>query len=423
MFSTEFQDFIHTHQHADVLKLALQASLYPNIEMKLALQQIQGRQKAKTKLPFLYLNPQIIYPTALSVEQCSSEMAAKQKAVCLEKIVAQKKTLVDLTGGFGVDTYFFSQLFEQVSYVEQQTDLATIAKHNFEQLGAKNIACYAQNSIDFLQNMPDCVDAIYLDPARRDKNKNKVVSLADCEPDMLQILPLLFAKTTTILLKTSPMLDIKQTITQLACVSKVIVIAIENECKEVLYVLEKNTENRQNSSNLANYPLTMPIFETYNIAENKPIQEFSFDANLENTIQVSYSKPLQYIYEPNVAILKSGAFKSIATAFDLQKLHANTHLYTSTKQIPNFVGRSFEILAICKVDKKQIAQELSKYLPNTQASLQANITTRNFPLTVEEFRKKTGIKDGGNLYIFAVTDIENNKIVLISKKISTNFFK
>ena len=442
MFSKDFQNFVKEHAQADVLKLALQAHLYPKIAIKLAIQQIQGRQKAKTKLPFLYANDSIAYPISLSVEQCSSEMAANFKANLLKKLLQldTKKednitnsatnhtinnknltTLIDLTGGFGVDCYFFSQFFDKVIHIEQQSELSEIAAYNFTVLQATNISCYSENGLNFLQTYSEPITCLYIDPARRDKNRQKVVSLEDCEPNLIEILPLLWQKTTAILLKTSPMLDITKAISQLStlqpnCVRDVIIVAVENECKEVLYYL-----TNQNSAE-TNQQIN---FNTFNLHPNKINQEFLFSATDEQNVSVSYQKPLQYLYEPNAAVLKSGAFKTVAHHFGLHKLHKNTHLYTSDNLVSNFVGRTFAILQVCKFDKKEILQHLANLqinkeanqMGNQQKSPQANISVRNFPLSVEEFRKKTGIKDGGEIYIFAATDLDNHKIVIITKAV------
>ncbi len=446
MFSLDFQNFVKEHAQADVLKLALQAHLYPKIAIKLAIQQIQGRQKAKTKLPFLYACDNIVYPIPLSVEQCSSEMAANFKANLLKKLLqldtkreenitnnttisnTNRTTLIDLTGGFGIDSYFFSKVFEKVIHIEQQQELSEIAAHNFRALQATNISCYCENGLEFLQTYSESITCLYIDPARRDKNSQKVVSLEDCEPNLVEILPFLWQKTTAILLKTSPMLDLKKAILQLTtlqpnCVRDVVIVAVENECKEVLYYLTNPSISNQNIANQNITEINKQInFHTFNLHTNKAHQEFSFSETDEQNVTISYQKPLQYLYEPNAAVLKSGAFKTVAHHFGLYKLHSNTHLYTSDNLVSDFVGRTFAILQVCKFDKKEILQHLANLQTNQKLNqqnshLQANISVRNFPLSVEEFRKKTGIKDGGEIYIFAATDMANHKIVIISKAI------
>lgn len=396
----DFHTFIAQYAQANTAELALKAHLFPQIDIKKAIVQIQGRQKAKHKLPTWVANPSLIFPAALSVEQSSSEITAKFKAAWLAEQLKKQghfcTQLADFTGGFGVDSFYFSQEFEKVVYTEQKAELAQIVAHNFKVLGANHIACVAKEmTIENLQSYENqAFNCIYLDPARRDKRQQKVFSLQDCEPNILALLPHLWAKTRFVLLKTSPMLDLKKAVKELACVQQILVLAVDNECKEVLYLLE--------NKELTNY---IPI-HTINITSNRGVQKFTFTEETEQETVANFALPQQYLYEPNVAILKSGAFKSIAHHFSLHKLHTHTHLYTSTDLVADFAGRIFKILHVCKFDKKEILA----YLPVNQA----NIAVRNFPFTVEEIRKKTGIKDGGQYYIFAVTDCENRKIVLIT---------
>ncbi|MCU0390402.1 MAG: class I SAM-dependent methyltransferase [Thermoflexibacter sp.] len=385
------QDFIIKNENADVRLLALKGHLFPNLPLSLVIQQIAGRQKAKNKLPFLYHHHNIIYPPLLSLEQCSSEQTAQFKANLLEG-----KTLVDLTGGLGVDTYFFSKYFGKVDYIEQNADLAAVAKHNLNELGVRNIQFHAMHAEEFLKNLKTKIDCIYLDPARRNEANRKLVLLEDCEPNLLQLLPILLEKAHQVLVKTSPMLDIDLAMKSLGQnLQKVIVLAVDNECKEVLYLLGSKSATSD--------------IETINIDKENRQQLFSFTKESESTASISYALPQQYLYEPNAAILKAGGFKSIASVFQINKLHLHSHLYTSTHLVPHFVGRSFVITAISKLDKK----ELKKYLPDNKA----NIAVRNFPISVEEIRKQTGIKEGGDIYLFATKDIKEKKIVLICHKI------
>jgi precorrin-6B methylase 2 len=400
--NAETQLFAYQNTHLDTLQLALQAHLYPHIDIKSAIQQIKGLQKAKQKLPQWFDNQSVIYPQTLSIEQCSSELAAQCKIDFLQTLTPKAPQIIDMTGGFGVDTFFFSKIFEKVIYLEQQHELFTVTSHNFSVLGAKNIASYNQNSVEFLKNIAANNNYIYIDPARRSENNQKLVSLADCAPNVLEIMPLLRAKSQKILIKTSPILDISKAIQQFknlqVNLTHVIVVAVDNECKEVLYCIDNQGDINNN---------TDIHFQTFNLSYKKTTQIFNFYAPEEDDAVVQYHQPLKYLYEPNVAVLKSGAFKQVANHFNLYKLHSNSHLYTSEELIKEFTGRIFEVITICKFDKKEIA----KHIPN----LKANVTIRNFPLTVEEFRKKTGLKDGGELYLFVTTDLQNNKIVIITK--------
>lgn len=393
LLQPHIQEFIRKNENADVRQLALKGNLYPYIPLALVIQQIAGRQKAKTKLPSFYQTAHIVYPALLSLEQCSSEQTALFKANLLKG-----KHLVDLTGGFGIDTYFLSKSFEKVDYVEQNEILANIVQHNFNILKADNVRVHISQAETFLQNLSTKVDYIYLDPARRDNANRKVFLLEDCEPNLPKLLEVLLDKAQGILVKTSPMLDIDLAVKSLqGKVQKIIVLAVENECKEVLYFLGKSNEKL--------------CVETVNLTKNES-QYFSFEKEVENSLSNRYSFPKSYLYEPNVAVLKAGGFKSIAQHFQLSKLHTNSHLYTSDVLVKHFAGRTFEVKAVCQLDKK----ELLAYLPDNKA----NIAVRNFPMTVEQIRKKTGIKEGGEVYLFATTDYQDKKIVVVCKKINTS---
>ncbi|SFE75471.1 class I SAM-dependent methyltransferase [Thermoflexibacter ruber] len=393
LLQPHIQDFILKNENADVQQLALKGNLYPQIPLPLMIQQIAGRQKAKTKLPTFYQTAHIVYPASLSLEQCSSEQTALFKAKLLKG-----KYLVDLTGGFGIDAYFLSKSFAKVDYVEQNEVLACIAQHNFKVLKADNVHIHINQAETFLQNLSEKVDCIYLDPARRDRANRKVFLLEDCEPNLLELAEILLEKAQCVLVKTSPMLDIDLAVKSLqGKVQKIIVLAIENECKEVLYLLGITNEKL--------------LIETVNLAKNET-QYFSFEKEVESSLSNRYSLPQSYLYEPNVAVLKAGGFKSIAYYFQLSKLHTHSHLYTSNHLVENFAGRAFEVQAVCQLDKK----ELLAYLPENKA----NIAVRNFPMTVEQIRKKTGIKEGGEMYLFATTDYQEKKIVIVCKKINAS---
>lgn len=390
-FSEESVRFIQEHLQDDVNKLLLQGKRFPHLPVSDLVLQIQARQKAKSKLPNWFSKEQIVFPPMISLEQCSSEATAAYKAGTIEGEV-----LIDLTGGMGVDISAMAMRFKQAIHLEQNQELSEITAYNFRQLGINNVAFYAQNSIDFLQNYPQRADWIYLDPARRDHSGGKVFRLQDCEPNILEISDLLFEKSGNILLKTSPMLDIDLAVSDLQHVYKIAVVALENEVKEVLFYLKKGFIGEAEKT-------------AVNILKNNRIEEFSFTKSLETGTYITYSQPLKFLYEPNAAILKAGAFKIIAQKFKVQKLQANSHLYTSEALVPDFPGRVFEIEAVCKLDKKEIL----KYLPDKKA----NITTRNFPLTVRQIRDKIGISDGGSVFLFATTDQFNQKIILICKKL------
>ena len=384
-FSATDQAFIQAHLTADVNQLLLKHGR----EKQPLIAQIEARQKARHKLPTWVAQPDSVFPVGVSVEQSSSEATAQYKAN-----LVSGKLLIDLTGGMGVDSSFFATRFERVIYAEQNEQLVAQAQHNFAVLGIENITCICANSIDFLQQFSQKVDCIYADPARRvaqASSVKRVYALADCEPDILKHLPLLLEKSEQILLKTSPLLDIKQTLQELKNVQAVHAVAVENEVKELLFVL-----NNQPNETLFVH------------ATNLPHQFFSHDFAQESVLTASFSDPLRYVYEPNAAILKTGAFKSVATQFGLHKIAPNSHLYTSNELITDFPGRIFALQAIVKAD----AKALSPFLPDCKA----NLTLRNFPATTNELRKKLRLKDGGNVYLLATTLANGDKKILVCGK-------
>lgn len=383
--------FLEAHLSADPAQLMLQARKWPALDVPKLVQQIQARQKAKAKLPTWAANLDLLFPANLSVEQSSSEVTAAYKAS-----LVTGDTLADLTGGFGVDAFYFSQRFEHVTYVERQADLAQLVAHNYRQLGVSNISVFTGEAEDFLHRLPAPVDVIYLDPARRGQTQERVHLLQDCEPDVLRLLPLLLQKSKMVLLKTAPMLDIDLALQELGHVAHIWVIAVQNECKEVLYLLEAEAPKETRITTVNLRPGQAPI-------------EVSFTKQQEELAQPTYAEPQRYLYEPNTALLKAGAFKWLSEQYQVQKLHRNSHLYTSTELQADFPGRIFEIMAQPKAN----AKDLLKLLPGKKA----NITVRNYPLTVAQLREKVKLKEGGNEYLFATTDLHNKPILLLCRKV------
>jgi len=389
-FSPDEIKYLVAHENEDPNRLLLQASRYPHLPVPLLVQHIRARQKIKNKLPTWYQHPQVRYPAIVSVEQSSSEKTAAFKAELMSG-----NLLLDLTGGLGIDSCFFADKFKNVIYLERQPELVEIAAHNARVLGKTNIEFRQGEAQAFLNDFTSQADWIYLDPARRDEANRKVFNLSDCEPDVVQLLPTLLAKGKNILLKTSPMLDISQAVGQLGSVQKVYIVAVDNECKEVLYHVAASK-----NPNL--------LIETINLQAGANQQRFTFDYEAEENAPVTYTLPQTYIYEPNAAILKAGGFKSLANHFELNKLHRNSHLYTSENLMPDFPGRIFKLKTTSRYQKK----ELASYLPD----LKANITVRNFPDSVAAIRKKTGLKEGSDTYLFATTDLNAKPIILICEK-------
>ncbi len=384
----EIQQFIDDNINADVTKLALQKNPFPKTEWTSILQQLTAKQKAKTKLPTWFETQNILYPSKVSVEQTSSEKTAQYKAS-----LVSGKNLIDLTGGFGVDDFYFSKTVENVIHCEINSELSEIVKYNFEQLNVKNIECFADNSSEVLKKLNRKFGWIYIDPSRRNDVKGKVFMLKDCLPNVPELLDFYFGFSENIMIKTAPILDISAGISELKNIVEIHIIALENEVKELLFILNKNQES------------TIEI-KTINLLKDKrETFEFQLNSDLQKT---NYAVPKKYLFEPNAAIMKSGGFDEIAFQFEVEKLHQHSHLYTSDEFI-DFPGRVFEIQNILEYNKTN----MKSFLENQKA----NITTRNFPETVENIRKKWKIKDGGNLYSFFTTDMTNSKIVLLCEKL------
>lgn len=384
----EIQKFIDDHLHDDPAALMLSASKYPDWPMRAIVEQIQSKLKAKRKLESWFRTAEIIYPPLLSMEQCSSEQTANYKSV----LALGGKKMVDLTGGFGVDFSAFTSRYDECHYVERNDGLAAIAQHNFECLGIKNAHIHAEDSVKFLDEN-EGFDLIYLDPARRGDGDRKVIRLEDCAPNVIDLLPNLLAKSKQVIVKTSPLLDIKGAISALKQVAEVHVVAVSNEVKELLFVLDpSSTED--------------PKIHCVNLIKDK-VEQFSFLFSEEEELVSTFGEMSNYLYEPNASIMKGGGFKVIAQEFKLQKIHPNSHLYTSDVLVAHFPGRSFEVLGEVSLNKKH----LKKSIPG----LKANITVRNFPMTVVQIRKKTGLKEGGEDYLFATIDMVGSKVFLTRK--------
>lgn len=385
------KQFILENQEADIHQLALQADRFPWVELPLAIRQINGKQKIRLKVPLFYENDSILYPSQLSLEQSSSQSAAKYKSSLCEG-----NTLVDLTGGFGIDCYFMAEHFNEVMYIERDAELCNLASHNFKVLGQNNIRIIQSESKEFLSKM-ELADWIYVDPARRSSSGKKVVLLSDCEPNVTALSSLLSEKAKQIMIKLSPMMDIKAAISELPATTEIHIISVDNECKEILLILGKPiNENRKITS--------------INIEKNDVIQDFTYLMDEETNAEISYSSEVgKYLYEPNASLMKSGAFKLIAKRFNLHKLHINTHLYTSSELLLQFPGRIFEVQKVWGNSKKEL-KELVEKVPK------ADLSTRNYPLSVSELRKRIKLKEGGDIYLFACTLSTERKVIIECKK-------
>ena len=390
ILNIEIQEFINLNIDSNINALLLKGIVFPDIDMKTIIEQIEAKQRSKVKLSTWFSTENIYYPNKLNIEQTSSEITAKYKSELIEG-----DSIIDITGGFGVDCFYFSKRFKKVTHCELNETLSEIVSHNYEQLHVDGIETIHTNGISYLMDSDNSYDWIYVDPSRRHDSKGKVFFLNDCLPNVPAHLDLLFSRSKHILIKTSPLLDFSVGIKELKHVKTIHVIAVNNEVKELLWILE------------ADYDAPITI-KTINI--KKETQEvFNFTLEDEKNSASEYSESLAYLYEPNAAILKAGAFDQIANQLQLHKLHKHSHLYTSDT-LTTFPGRAFKIDSILPYNKK-----IFKKLGITKA----NITTRNFPESVQKIRKKLNIKDGGDLYLFFTTDIHDQKIVLITNKVAS----
>lgn len=383
--------FILQHlETADVHRLLLSAQRYPDVDVPYAVAQIEALRKVKDKIPLWY-NTELRFPPGLSVEQSSSERTARFKAGLFAGAAA-----ADLTGGMGIDSYFWAHSFQYLDYVEQSAELCALARHNFSVLGANNIAVHHTDAADFVARATRRYDLVYLDPARRDQHKNRVFLLTDCTPDIVAMQEPLWAITDNILVKTSPMMDIALALKQLRGVTKVWVVSVHNECKEVLYRLERNAA-----------PETNPEIICVELGKTDKVFQTTFAH--EQTSHTPQSVPLQYLYEPHASVMKAGVFHSFGVHYGLLKLDTHTHIYTSEQPVPDVPARSFRVVATVKYDAKAV----QPFVPEGKA----NIATRNFPDSVETMRKKLKLKDGGDVYLFGVTVAGMGKAVVVCERI------
>ena len=389
LLNTEIQEFINVNLRSDVAKLLFQKNVFKTVNNNELSEQIETKTKAENKLPTWFGASGIYYPNKLNLEQTSSEITAKYKA----NLVSGTESLIDLTGGFGVDVFHFSKVVSNVTHCEINEKLSRIVKHNFEVLEVKNCQIIPENGIEFLEKSTNKFDWIYIDPSRRNDAKGKVFLLEDCLPNVPVNLDMLFRKSDNILIKTSPMLDISQGIKELEFVKEIHVVAVKNEVKELLWVLENGFRKEIE-------------IKTINLLKGKN-QTFNFELNSEKK-EATYSTVKKHLYEPNASVLKAGGFNSVSNLLKINKLDKHSHLYTSD-EIINFPGRRFKVLEEIAFNSKTIKRQFG----NTKA----NITTRNFPQKVEEIRKKFKIKDGGEVYLFFTTNCKKEKIVLRCEKL------
>ena len=387
----EFIDFVNFHKDEDTARLLLSAARYPHIDMPAAVQQIEGLRTARDKWPSLLQCEEYLYPPRLNREQASSEVTAKWKAGKAKEWLSGR--VADLTGGMGVDTLAFARVAKEVDYVEQDADLCALMEHNLKALGVTNVMVHCEDSLQWLQRQSR-FDLIFVDPARRDKQGRKVAAFEDCTPDIVAHQELLLSKGTRIMVKASPMIDISLGATQLRNVSDIYVIAVQGECKEVLF--------------LCGQPDGEPRIHCHHLHHDE-VDDFVFTREEENQVQATFASGIKkYIYEPNAALMKGGPFKLLSQREGLDKLARNTHLYTSDNFEQHFPGRIFSVLAELKPTRKEVQQ----WIPEGKA----HVVTRNYPVAAADLQRQLGLKEGGDLFVIATT-LGTRRLGLICKQL------
>lgn len=383
ILTQEFQDYLKIIEQEDFKSIGLKKSLFDGISSAEIAQQLKGIQVAKHKFPTLYSTKNIYFPPSINLEQASSEAAANYKSS-----LVKGKTLIDLTAGFGIDTMAFAKNFEKVYHIEQNPELSEIVQHN-AQILAPNLETYTGTFQSFFETNPESkFDVIYLDPARRNSSGRKFI-LEDLEPNILEWMPTFFEKSNKIIIKLSPLLDITSTLQQIDSISEIHIVALKNEVKDFLLIIDKNCSTKN------------PLIKAINLESNQP--EFSFNFEDEYNSNANFGTVQQYIYEPNVAILKTGAFKLLSEKFNLHKLHQNTHLYTSNELLNEFPGKIYSVEKHINHPKKEILKS------------KANLLVKNYNQAIDIVKKKFKITDGGETTLIFTQSIDGFHILKTSR--------
>ena len=398
--SDETLRFVRLHATDDVRALALHTRPQPGVDLPAALTQIAGLQTLRAKVPTWAATDGILCPPRLSLEQCSSEATARYKAQMVAAQDGPRRHFADLTGGLGIDCSFLASLFTEADYVERQEILCQLAAHNLPLLGLSHVRIHCADGPAFLETMPEA-DWLFLDPARRDSHGGRTVALADCEPDVSLLEDRLLDKAAHVLLKLSPMLDLTLALHTLRHVREAHVVAVDNECKELLLVLERNSTTAPDD-----IPVACANLDTTGATD----RIFTFTRRQEQAAPCPLADvPLDRLYEPNAALLKAGAFRSLADAYGLEKLHPSSHLYTSRSPVADFPGRTFRVEGWCGLGKRETKALLADLR-------QANLSVRNFPDTVAGLRKRLHLSEGGDTYLFATTLADGRKVLIRGRK-------
>ncbi|MCU0383763.1 MAG: hypothetical protein MUF68_06820 [Cyclobacteriaceae bacterium] len=395
LLQPEVQAYLQKNAQADPIEIALKDVTIQHVRSAELANQIKQKQKAEKKLPLYFNTQNIIYPKGISIEQCSSEATAWVKVKLMKQCIQNNFiNFADLTGGFGVDTFFIGKNFEKIFYAEPNDELLAIARHNHQILELKNAVYQNIKAEEFIHQTQENFSLLYLDPSRR-REDQKVHGLADCSPDVISLLPYLLKKSKEVWIKTSPLLDIDAACQQLKYVSDVFVISIKNECKEVVYRCVQEQ--------------TLSIKKHFILADEKGsvLYQNFFTKEGESAIKIEYHNTQNYLYEPDVALLKAGAFQWIAKEFNLNKIELHTHLYTSNNLIENFPGRVFKVIQSLKADANTVHSFIS--------DKKANIIARNYPLKPEQLKQKLKLMDGGSHYLLAYSEEKKKQLVLAER--------
>ena len=398
------QEFITQNLNADIRELALRHAGRTDIDLPYALDQIAGRRTAQTKLPLWAATDGIIYPPHISMEQCSSEQTAMYKAEVAQRLIAElpviptlptpQRTLIDLTGGFGVDFSFLAPMFDKAVYIERQSHLCDLSRHNMAVLGITQAETVCGDCAQIIEEISHAT-LIYADPARRSASGSRTFAISDCTPDVLAMKETLLDKADFTMLKLSPMLDWRKAAADMGShVGEVHIVSAGNECKELLLVMSRKFTGLE---------------RIYCVNDD---QTFSFTPSQTSqqslTSQLSPAPPA-YLYEPNASLMKAGCFALIAQRYACRQVSRDSHLFLSSEPIPSFPGRGFAIRAITTMNKRELKAALG-------GTGRANVSVRNFPMTADALRKKLKLKDGGDTYIFGTTTDDSRHVLIICEK-------
>ena len=424
--------FVREHAGDDVRQLALRGCKEASVDFVLALQQIQGWQTARKKLPTWAATEGIVYPPHLNMEQCSSEATARYKTRVAEELrtaeglrateelpaakqPATQRRLVDLTGGLGVDFAFMSQAFDEAVYVEREPALFDIARQNFATLGLKHANAICADGTDYLHQF-DHATLIFVDPARRDDHGGRTYGISDCTPNILPLLDELLRKADHLLVKLSPMLDWRKAMADVGDehVEQVHIVATGGECKELLLVL--SARGAQEPMLVCVNDESREVFDGgYGVCGLNGLDGFNGPTcPIKPTNPTNPIQPIQpiapYLYEPNAALMKAGVFARLAARYGVRELGPSSHLFTSEQLVEHFPGRTFRVLAVSTMNKRELKEKIAPLK-------QANITVRNFPLSVAELRKRLKLSEGGSHYLFATTLANGDHVLIVCQRV------